>query len=110
MNVEQVWITPNADALIAKIARVSSSNQDNPEYEKLIKYLIKNKHWSPFEMASACYEIQTSRAISQQITRHRSFSYQEFSQRYAKATAYEEIIPRRGGSSWGRLSRCMRIS
>lgn len=99
MKVELVWITPDADALIAKIARVSSTNQDNPEYAKLIRYLIKNKHWSPFEMASACFEIKTSRAISQQITRHRSFSYQEFSQRYAKATGAEFIEIRRGGTT-----------
>lgn len=99
MKVELVWITPGADALIAKIARVSSPNQDNPEYAKLIRYLIKNKHWSPFEMASACFEIETSRAISQQITRHRSFSYQEFSQRYAKATGAEYVQIRRGGTT-----------
>ena len=81
-----VWITPDAEALIAKIARVSNpNNEDNPNYEKLIKYLIKHKHWSPFEMASMCVEIKTTRAISPQILRHRSFSFQEFSQRYAEA-------------------------
>ena len=82
-----VWITPDAEALIAKIARVSNpNNEDNPEYEKLIRYLIKHKHWSPFEMASMCLEIHTTRAISTQILRHRSFSFQEFSQRYAIPT------------------------
>jgi thymidylate synthase (FAD) len=79
-----VWITPKAEALIAEMARVSSNNQNNPEYEKLFKYLIKHGHWSPFEMASMCVEVQTTRAITPQILRHRSFSFQEFSQRYAE--------------------------
>ena len=81
-----VWITPNAEALIAKIARVSNpNNENNPKYEKLIRYLIEHKHWSPFEMASMCVEINTTRAIAAQILRHRSFSFQEFSQRYSEA-------------------------
>jgi thymidylate synthase (FAD) len=81
-----IWITPDAEALIAKLARVSNpENEDNPDYKGLIKYLIKHKHWSPFEMASMCVEIRTTRAISPQILRHRSFSFQEFSQRYAEA-------------------------
>ena len=80
-----IWITPGAEQLIAKIARVSNpSNEDNPNYEKLIRYLIKHRHWSPFEMASMCVEIKTTRAIAAQILRHRSFSFQEFSQRYAE--------------------------
>ena len=80
-----IWITPNAEQLIAKIARVSNpSNEDNPNYEKLIRYLIRHRHWSPFEMASMCVEIKTTRAIAAQILRHRSFSFQEFSQRYAE--------------------------
>ena len=82
-----IWITPNAETLVGKIARVSNpKNEDNPEVSKLLKYLIKHKHWSPFEMASMCIEIQTTRAISPQILRHRSFSFQEFSQRYAEVT------------------------
>ena len=82
-----VWVTPNAEQLIGKIARVSNpANEDNPNVEKLIRYLIKHKHWSPFEMASMCVEIKTTRAIAPQILRHRSFSFQEFSQRYAVAT------------------------
>ena len=70
---------------IAYCARVSNpSNQNNTETnEKLLRYLIKHKHWSPFEMASACLEIETTRDIARQILRHRSFSFQEFSQRYA---------------------------
>ena len=82
-----VWITPDAEKLVGKIARVSNpANEDNPEVERLLKYLIKHKHWSPFEMASMCVEITTTRAIAAQILRHRSFSFQEFSQRYAVAT------------------------
>jgi thymidylate synthase (FAD) len=75
--------------LIAFCARVSNpSNQFNTETsEKLIKYLVKHKHWSPLEMASACLEITTTRDIARQILRHRSFSFQEFSQRYADPTA-----------------------
>lgn len=89
-SAKLVWITPNAEQLVGKIARVSNpKNEDNPEYEKLLKYLIKHKHWSPFEMASMCVEITTTRAISPQILRHRSFSFQEFSQRYAQATSCE---------------------
>jgi thymidylate synthase (FAD) len=86
-NAKLVWITPDAEKLIGKIARVSNpNNEDNPNVGKLIQYLIKHKHWSPFEMASMCVEIKTTRAIAPQILRHRSFSFQEFSQRYAVAT------------------------
>ena len=89
-DAKLVWITPDAEKLIGKIARVSNpDNEDNPEVTKLLKYLIKHKHWSPFEMASMCVEITTTRAISPQILRHRSFSFQEFSQRYAPAMDVE---------------------
>ena len=89
-SAELVWITPDAEKLIGKIARVSNpANEDNPNVVGLLKYLIKHKHWSPFEMASMCLEIQTTRAIAPQILRHRSFSFQEFSQRYAVATEVE---------------------
>lgn len=88
-----VWVTPDAEKLIGKLARVSNpANEDNPNVEGLIKYLIKHKHWSPFEMASMCVEIQTTRAISPQILRHRSFSFQEFSQRYSQVQ--ELTIPK----------------
>jgi thymidylate synthase (FAD) len=82
--------------LIAFCARVSNpSNQNNKETsEKLVKYLIKHKHWSPLEMVSACMEIETTRDIARQILRHRSFSFQEFSQRYADPTTDLELIPR----------------
>ncbi len=94
-SAKLVWITPNAEALIGKIARVSNpTNEDNPEVEKLIRYLIKHKHWSPFEMASMCVQINTTRAISPQILRHRSFTFQEFSQRYAIPTdTFATVLP-----------------
>jgi thymidylate synthase (FAD) len=83
------YFAENMTELIAFCARVSNpSNQNNKETsEKLIRYLIKNKHWSPLEMASMCLEIETTRDIARQILRHRSFSFQEFSQRYADPTA-----------------------
>ena len=85
-----IWITPDAEKLVGKIARVSNpKNEDNPDVERLLRYLVKHKHWSPFEMASMCVEIETTRAISPQILRHRSGSFQEFSQRYAEATTLE---------------------
>ena len=94
-SAKLIWITPDAEALVGKIARVSNpNNEDNPEVEKLIKYLIKHKHWSPFEMASMCVEIHTTRAIAAQILRHRSFTFQEFSQRYAIPTdTFATVLP-----------------
>lgn len=80
------------------MARVSSPNQDNPEKDKLIKYLITHKHWSPFEMAYLTVEIRTSRAIGRQILRHRSFTFQEFSQRYEKSFDIEYYGARRQDS------------
>ena len=82
--------------LVAYCARVSNpSNQNNKETsEKLVKYLIKHKHWSPLEMVSACLEIETTRDIARQLLRHRSFSFQEFSQRYADPTADLEFVTR----------------
>ena len=79
----------NAEDLIAYCARVSNpSNQMNTETApRLLAYLIKHKHWSPFEMVDVCFEIETSRAIAAQILRHRSFSFQEYSQRYSEVTA-----------------------
>jgi thymidylate synthase (FAD) len=80
-----VWITPSAERTIEWCARVSNpKGQDKLDTTgKLLRYLVSHKHWSPFEMASACVEINTTRDISAQILRHRSFSFQEFSQRYA---------------------------
>lgn len=96
MNVQLVWATPNAEEMITRMARVSApKNQDNMETApRLLRYLIKNKHWSPYEMANMCVEIETTRAISPQILRHRSFSFQEFSQRYADTSELgSAVIP-----------------
>ena len=91
-QVSLISITPEAEALIAYCARVSNpANQDNPDSDKLIKYLIKHKHWSPFELAHAVFEINTTRSIAAQILRHRSFSFQEFSQRYAEVQLRPEM-------------------
>ncbi len=86
-HVKYVHSTPDGDNLVAYMARVSNpENQHNTETSaRLIRYLIKHKHWSPFEMVNMCVEINTTRSIAAQILRHRSFSFQEFSQRYAKA-------------------------
>lgn len=91
----------NAEELIVYTARVSNpANQLNSESsDKLIAYLVKNKHWSPFEMVDMTVEIKTSRAISLQIVRHRSFSFQEFSQRYSEVTAMEPVQLRKAGST-----------
>jgi thymidylate synthase (FAD) len=90
-QVSLVWVTPQAEELVARMARVSNpANQNNPaSAPKLLKYLIDNKHWSPFEMVNMCVEIKTTRDIARQILRHRSFSFQEFSQRYAVAQGFE---------------------
>lgn len=90
-KVSLVWATPDIENTVAYCARVSNpSNQTNIETApKLLKYLMKNKHWSPFEMANVCVEIETTRDIARQILRHRSFSFQEFSQRYAEATEFD---------------------
>ena len=93
MTVRLVSITPDAEKMMAYIARVSNpSNQENEKYAGLLKYCIKHNHWSVFEQATMTLEIETTRAIAAQILRHRSFTYQEFSQRYAK-TSYLGDIP-----------------
>jgi len=96
-KVKVIWSTPEGEDLIAYMARVSApENQDNKETgPKLVKYLIKHKHWSPLEMVNVCMEIETTRDIARQILRHRSFSFQEFSQRYAVAQDFE--------LSWARM-------
>ena len=84
-QVSLIHTTEDGEQLIAYMARVSNpDNQDSNDYQGLIKYLIKHKHWSPFEMVNMCVEIETTRSVAAQILRHRSFSFQEFSQRYAK--------------------------
>lgn len=94
MTVNYIHSTPDGDNLVAYMARVSNpANQDNKDTApKLIKYLINHNHWSPFEMVSMCVEIETTRSIAAQILRHRSFSFQEFSQRYAAVTE-RPLIP-----------------
>ncbi len=92
MTVKLVCVTPDAEKTMAYVARVSNpNNQENEKYSGLLKYCIKHNHWSVFEQATMTLEIQTTRAIAAQILRHRSFTFQEFSQRYADAKLLEEI-------------------
>jgi len=92
MTVQLVSVTPDAEKTMGYIARVSNpDNQDNEKYAGLLKYCINHNHWSVFEQSSMTLEIETTRAIAAQILRHRSFTFQEFSQRYAASTALGEI-------------------
>jgi len=92
MTVQFVSITPDAEKTMAYIARVSNpSNQDNENFSGLLRYCIKHQHWSVFEQSTMTLEIQTTRAIAAQILRHRSFTYQEFSQRYADSNLLGNI-------------------
>ena len=92
MQVSLVSITPDAEKTMAHIARVSNpNNQDNPNYAGLLRYCIKHNHWSVFEQSSMTLQIETTRAIAAQILRHRSFTFQEFSQRYAQSNELGEI-------------------
>ena len=92
MTVKLITITPDAEKLMAYVARVSNpSNQDNEKFAGLLKYCINHQHWSVFEQSSMTLEIETTRAIAAQILRHRSFTYQEFSQRYASSTSLGKI-------------------
>ena len=94
MKVEAVNVTPNAESQIAYCARVSNpNNQDSNNISGLLNYCIKHKHWSIFEMAFMTLEINTTRGIAAQILRHRSFTFQEFSQRYADTSFLSEEIP-----------------
>jgi|TARA_B100001741_G_scaffold202748_1_gene167367 thymidylate synthase (FAD) len=94
MTVKLIQATPNPEENMAYIARVSNpNNQENPNYAGLLKYCIKHQHWSVFEQAYMTLEIETSRAIAAQILRHRSFTYQEFSQRYADTSLLSQEIP-----------------
>jgi thymidylate synthase (FAD) len=94
MNVKLISVTPDAEKNIAYCARVSNpNNQDSDNIARLLKYCIDHKHWSIFEMASLNLEINTTRGLAAQILRHRSFNFQEFSQRYADATLLSEEIP-----------------
>ena len=91
-NVELVTATPNAEKTMAYIARVSNpKNQENQNFSKLIEYCINHEHWSVFEQAYMTLQIETNRGIAAQILRHRSFTFQEFSQRYADSTQLGNI-------------------
>ena len=92
MTVNLISITPDAEKTMAHIARVSNpNNQDNPNYAGLLRYCIKHNHWSVFEQSSMTLEIETTRGLAAQILRHRSFTFQEFSQRYADSNLLGEI-------------------
>lgn len=94
MNVKLISVTPDAEKTMAYVARVSNpNNQENPNYAKLLAYCIKHNHWSVFEQAFMTLEIETTRGLAAQILRHRSFTYQEFSQRYADSSLLGDTIP-----------------
>jgi len=93
-KVKLISVTPDAEKTMAYIARVSNpANQDNENFSGLLKYCIKHNHWSVFEQSSMTLEIETNRGIAAQILRHRSFTYQEFSQRYADSSLLSDYIP-----------------
>ena len=94
MSVKLISVTPDAEQTMAYVARVSNpNNQENPNYAKLLGYCIKHNHWSVFEQAFMTLEIETTRGLAAQVLRHRSFTYQEFSQRYADSSLLAETIP-----------------
>ena len=94
MNVNLVTVTPDAEKLMGYVARVSNpNNQDNPKVAGLLKYCVNHQHWSVFEQSFMTLEISTTRAIAAQILRHRSFTFQEFSQRYADSSLLSDKIP-----------------
>jgi len=94
MSVKLISVTPDAEKMMAYVARVSNpNNQENPNYAKLLGYCIKHNHWSVFEQAFMTLEIETTRGLAAQVLRHRSFTYQEFSQRYADSSLLAETIP-----------------
>jgi len=94
MSVKLVSVTPDAEQTMAYVARVSNpANQDNDNYAGLLRYCIKHNHWSVFEQSFMTLEVETTRAIAAQILRHRSFTFQEFSQRYADSSLLSKAIP-----------------
>ena len=94
MSVKLISVTPDAEKMMAYVARVSNpNNQENPNYAKLLGYCIKHNHWSVFEQAFMTLEIETTRGLAAQVLRHRSFTYQEFSQRYADSSLLADQIP-----------------
>ena len=94
MSVKLISVTPDAEKMMAYVARVSNpNNQENPNYAKLLGYCIKHNHWSVFEQSFMTLELETTRGVAAQVLRHRSFTYQEFSQRYADSSMLAERIP-----------------
>ena len=94
MSVKLISVTPDAEQIMAYVARVSNpANQDNDNYAGLLRYCIKHNHWSVFEQSFMTLEVETTRAIAAQILRHRSFTFQEFSQRYADSSLLSKAIP-----------------
>ena len=94
MQVKLITVTPDAEKTMGYVARVSNpNNQENPKVAGLLSYCIKHQHWSVFEQAHMTLEIETTRGLAAQILRHRSFTYQEFSQRYADSSLLAETIP-----------------
>jgi thymidylate synthase (FAD) len=94
MSVRLISVTPDAEKTMGYVARVSNpSNQENPKVAGLLKYCVNHQHWSVFEQAFMTLEIETTRGLAAQILRHRSFTYQEFSQRYADSSLLGETIP-----------------
>lgn len=94
MNVKLISITPDAEKMMGYVARVSNpSNQENPKVAGLLKYCVKHQHWSVFEQSFMTLEIETTRGLAAQILRHRSFTFQEFSQRYADSSLLSSNIP-----------------
>ena len=94
MSVKLISVTPDAEQTMAYVARVSNpANQDNDNYAGLLRYCIKHNHWSVFEQSFMTLEVETTRAIAAQILRHRSFTFQEFSQRYADSSLLSKAIP-----------------
>ena len=94
MSVKLISVTPDAEKMMAYVARVSNpNNQENPNYAKLLGYCIKHNHWSVFEQAFMTLELETTRGVAAQVLRHRSFTYQEFSQRYADSSMLADSIP-----------------
>ena len=94
MSVKLVSVTPDAEKMMAYVARVSNpNNQENPNYAKLLGYCIKHNHWSVFEQSFMTLELETTRGVAAQVLRHRSFTYQEFSQRYADSSMLADQVP-----------------
>ena len=94
MSVKLISVTPDAEKMMAYVARVSNpNNQENPNYAKLLGYCIKHNHWSVFEQSFMTLELETTRGVAAQVLRHRSFTYQEFSQRYADSSMLADKVP-----------------